>query len=432
MADTADTADTRGDEAKTYQTRLVVASSRALVAARPTRKERWRRLRRRAMWTTRVALAVLTLLAAFLSLTPAGRAASRAALLFEPVVAASQPPALRVVGEPIRHTTETFATAYDTVYLDIYAPTSPTPVIPHAREGVIIIAGVGDNRQAPQLINLSEALARSGIVVMDMTTDILFNFTVSPLDTEAAVQTYLRLARWPGVDARRIGFLGLSAGGALSCFAAVDPRIRDSVAFLVLFGSYYNATDMLRDFGRRALLVNGHYQPWQPISNPFDVPAYVLAQAIAATLPSDQGNILLNAFGPNASAPSASDLAALTPSALAAYHLLAGDQSNRVDANIAALSPAMHAQLLALSPSTVAPQIRAHIYLLHDSSDQYVPFTESRDFDAALTRLGRPHDFVEFSIFSHVEVRSGLGLGPLLGDGARLYRILYEILLPAS
>jgi len=318
------------------------------------------------------------------------------------------------------------------VYLDIYAPTSPTPLIPNAREGVIIIPGVGDNRQAAQLVNLSEALARSGVVVMDMTTDILLNFTISPLDSEAVVQTYLRLARWPGVDARRIGFLGLSAGGALSCFAAVDPRIRDSAAFLVLFGGYYNATDMLRDFGRRALLVNGQYQPWQPINNPFDVPGYVLAQAIASTLPADQGAILLNAFGPNASAPSASDLASLSPPALAAYHLLAGDQPNQVTANIAALSPAMHAQLLALSPSAFAPQIRARIYLLHDASDPYVPFTESRDFDAALTRLGRPHDYVEFSIFSHVEVRSGLGLGPLLGDGARLYRILYEILLPAS
>jgi hypothetical protein len=77
-------------------------------------------------------------------------------------------------------------------------------------------------------------------------------------------------------------------------------------------------------------------------------------------------------------------------------------------------------------------QIHAPVYLLHDRSDQYVPFTESRDFDAELTRLGRPHDFVEFSIFSHIEIRPDLGLGPLITDGARLYRILYKILLPAS
>ena len=52
-------------------------------------------------------------------------------------------------------------------------------------------------------------------------------------------------------------------------------------------------------------------------------------------------------------------------------------------------------------------------------------------FAAALDRLGKPHDFVEFSIFQHVEVKSGLGLGPLLGDGIRLYRVVYALLEPS-
>lgn len=387
---------------------------------------------RRGMWVARVLLAILLVAGATLSLTPAGRAATRAAELFGPVIGADQSPALTLTGEPIRHTTAQFATANDNVYLDIYAPTTPAPLIPHAREGIIIIPGVGDNEQASQLINLSEALARSGVVVMDMTTDILINFTVSPLDTEALVQTFQRMARWPGVDAKRIGFLGLSAGGALSCLAAVDPRIRDQIAFLALFGSYYDATTMLSDFGRRAVPVNGHYQPWQPIDNPFDVPGFVLAHAIASTLPSDQAALILGAFGQGGGPLLPSDLATLSPAARAAYHLLLGDQPTQVPANIAALSPQMRALLRLVSPSAVAPQIRAPIYLLHDRNDQYVPFTESRDFDAALTRLGRPHDFVEFSIFSHVEVRPDLGLGPLASDGARLYRILYKVLFPAS
>ena len=55
----------------------------------------------------------------------------------------------------------------------------------------------------------------------------------------------------------------------------------------------------------------------------------------------------------------------------------------------------------------------------------------ARDFDAALNRLGKEHEFVEFSIFQHVEVKSGLGLGPLLGDGIRLYRVVYALLEPS-
>jgi len=404
-------------------------AARSPGAQRPARRERWAR---RGRWAARLALVIVLLAGATLSLTPMGRSATRAALLFSPVIGADQSSVLTATGDPVRHTTEQFTTASDTVYLDIYAPTTPAPLVPQGREGVIVIAGVGDNQQAPELVNLSEAMARSGLVVMDMTTDVLENFTISPVDTEAVVQTFLRLARWPGVDPHAIGFLGLSGGGALACLSVVDPRINDQVAFVTLFGSYYDATTMLGDMGRRALLVDGHYQPWQPISAPFDVPEYVLAHAVASTLPPDQSSLILGAFSQGGAPLGPSDLATLSPAARAAYHLLLGDEPTQVAANIAALSPAMRTLLRQVSPSAFVSQIHAPIYLLHDRSDQYVPFTESRDFAAELTRLGHPHDFVEFSIFSHVQIRPDLGLGPLVTDGARLYRILYKILLPAS
>ena len=72
--------------------------------------------------------------------------------------------------------------------------------------------------------------------------------------------------------------------------------------------------------------------------------------------------------------------------------------------------------------------MRAPIYLLHDRNDEYVPFTQSIDFDAALTRINHPHDFALFGIFQHVEVKFNLNLGQLLGDGLSLNRILNEVL----
>jgi hypothetical protein len=39
---------------------------------------------------------------------------------------------------------------------------------------------------------------------------------------------------------------------------------------------------------------------------------------------------------------------------------------------------------------------------------------------------------VELNIFAHVEVKSGEGIGPLVGDGARLFGILTELLERAS
>jgi pimeloyl-ACP methyl ester carboxylesterase len=196
----------------------------------------------------------------------------------------------------------------------------------------------------------------------------------------------------------------------------------------MLFGGYYDATSLLRDFGRRALDVDGALQPWTP--NP--VPVEALAKTIAPTLPAGDGKLLVGALSEHGQPLTAAHLASLSPAALAAYHLLAGDDPAHVDANIAALSPAMRRDLVALSPSAVLNDIHAPIYLLHDRNDTYVPFTESRAFAAALVKANHPHDFVELNIFAHVEVKYGLSVGPLVGDGMRLFGILTELLEHAS
>lgn len=392
------------------------------VATQRRKRLRWYHLLARGI------LALLFLAGILFGLVPQGRAAARTALLVPSLVLPKQQGPLALAGEPVRHTTLTVASRSGPVYLDVYEPEAAPPAIPGSREGVLVIPGVGDERKDSQLVNLATTLAQEGLVVVAMTTPALIAKTLTPLDADAVTQAFLALLRHPGVGADRAGILGISGGGSLAVFAAVDPRIRQSVAFLMLFGGYYDATTLLRAFGRRALDVDGALVPWQP--NP--VPVQVLANTIATTLPPAEGSVLVRSLSPGGKPLAPGELARLSPGAAAAYHLLTGDQPDRVDANLAALSPAMRQELVALSPSAVANSVRAPIYLLHDENDQYVPFTESRAFAAALTRNGQPHDFVELTIFAHVEVKSHLGLGPALTDSSSLFRILSELLLSAS
>lgn len=387
-----------------------------------------KRRRRFGSTIARVVLVLLFGIGFFLSVFPIGRAGLRATLLLPTLLMASEPAPMAVLDEPVRRTRMTISSRDGPVYLDIYAPTTTAPLVSRTRGGVIMIPGIGDNRNVPQLVNLSLALARAGLVVMNMTTPTLINYNLSAQDSDGVVQAFNVLAHWPGVSAHRIGLIGFSGGGPIICFAAADPRIRDQVAFVALFGSYFNATSLLRAVGRRALTVNGHVQPWQP--NPF--PIQVLANVISGTLPSSEGSRLQNAFTPGGKLLTAQDLAQLSPSTVAAYHLLAGDEPNQVDANLAALPSQAHALLDELSVNRVIGQIRVPIYLLHDRSDTSVPFTESRDFAAALMRIHHPYDLAEFGIFEHVEVRADLGIGQVLGDAPRLLHVLSEILLPSS
>ena len=411
---------------------VVNPSGAVLTASAPTPRATGRRFARGCLtsliWLARVVLLVALLVSAFLSIIPSGRAALRGMLLVPAVLQPNKQTPLTVSGSTVRHSTIVVSARSGPVYLDIYEPDDAAPPLPGAREAVVVIPGIGDERKDSQLINLSMSLAREGIVVMDLTTPALIARRLNPDDVDAVVQAFLALAHHPSVGVGRVGILGISGGGDLGMLAAADPRIRDQLAFMMLFGGYYDATSLLRDFGRRALDVDGTLEPWTP--NP--VPVEALAKTIAPTLPANESKLLVGALSEHGTRLTAAQLASLSPDALAAYHLLAGDDPAHVDANIAALSPAMQRDLVALSPSAVLNDIRAPIYLLHDRNDTYVPFTESRAFAAALVQANHPHDFVELNIFAHVEVKSGQGLGPLVGDGVRLFGILTELLEHAS
>jgi dipeptidyl aminopeptidase/acylaminoacyl peptidase len=92
----------------------------------------------------------------------------------------------------------------------------------------------------------------------------------------------------------------------------------------------------------------------------------------------------------------------------------------------------MKALLMQLSPLSVIDQIRAPIHLLHDRNDSSIPFTQAQEFAAVLARIHHPYDFAAYGIFSHVQVRSNLGLGQLLSDGTKLFQALNSILLVGS
>jgi hypothetical protein len=243
------------------------------------------------------------------------------------------------------------------------------------------------------------------------------------------VEAFKTLLHWPGVGATRVGILGLSAGNGPASLAAADPRIRHQVAFLTFFGGFFNGDDLLGDIGRRALIVNGQREAWQPNQ----VPLHVLANTIAGTLSANEGGELMAAFDTNHPTPlTGAQVAQLSPPAAAAYHLLAGDQRDQVERNLDALSPAMHQLLQQLSPSSVVSQLDTRVYLLHDRFDGHVPFTESVNFAGALAHLHLPHDLVEFSIFQHTSVSGSLDIGSVLRDGPRLYGAIQAALLHST
>lgn len=387
-------------------------------------KQTSRRRRQFLKYIARTLLLLLLTAGLLSSITPWGRAITRTAMVLPALIAATQPAPLVLTGEPIRHIQTTTIAQSGTVYLDIYEPSATQASVTDTQGSVLIIPGAGDNRQDPQLINLAQALARSGMTVMAMTTPTLMRFAIQSQDSDAVVQAFKKLSLFPGANKKHIGIIGFSAGVPLACFAAADPRIQRQVAYVVAFGGYFNTKNVLRAFGARSITVQGHSEQWQPTA----VPLLVLSNIITASLSAAEREDIQQALPPGGHPMTRTELQTLSPAAQAAYHLLRGDEPASVDANIAQLPEETQAQLTQLSPSRVISHITAPIFLLHDRHDASLPVTESRDFAAALARLHHPYDYVEFHIFDHVEVRSHLETTQLLNDGSHLFSILTQIL----
>jgi len=381
-------------------------------------------------WAARVVLVCLWGMGVFMSLTPWGRSLTRSALLLPALLDASEPAPLVAAGDAVRFRRMTVSSTNGPVYLDIYEPAGAAPLIPGGREAIIDVVGVGDNRNVPQLVNLSRSLAREGVMVVNVGTPTLFQYQVSARDGEAVVQAFKLLESWPGVDPRRIGIIAFSAGVTLACVGAADPRIRDRVAFVAVLGGYFDVTNLLRTFGQRTQSVDGHMQSWQPIPTPL----HTLASSVSNALTPTENQLLQQAFPENNYGPALTEQeqAELSPGVAAFYHLLEGDEPDKVEQNLAALPPEIKALLVQLSPMTVIGQIRAPIHLLHDRDDPSIPFSQGLEFAAALARTHHSYDFAAYSIFSHVEVKSGLSLGQWLSDGSRLFLALNSILLVGS
>lgn len=374
-------------------------------------------------WLVRCVLALCFLVGLYLSVFPSGRALTRAVMIVPGLISAESPTWEKPVDEPIKHIQETLYSNGGPVYLDVYEPTTSQPLVPGAREGMLMIPGVGDQRKQPQVVNFSETLAASGVVVMGITTPALIANRLDASDEAAVVQAFQALQHWPGVNPTHVGMFGISGGGGLMCLAAADARIRDQVRFVALLGSYFDTTTLLQTIGRRAQTEDGQTQIWSP--DPY--PLQVLANTVAPLMPEQDARLLTEAFQTkNSGSLSQEQIRQLAPSIAAFYHLLAGDEPNRVNANLAALSPEMKELLASLSPSSVVDQIHAPVYLLHDRSDRFVPTTQSSAFAATLASLHHPYDFAEFGIFQHAVVISNPSLSEELGDGIKLVRFVNE------
>ncbi len=95
---------------------------------------------------------------------------------------------------------------------------------------------------------------------------------------------------------------------------------------------------------------------------------------------------------------------------------------------LAAMPPSVARTLAQVSPATYLGQVHAHLYLMHDVDDSFIPFTESRDL-VARAPSGVVQRYTEFSIFAHVIPDRPVPWQTFLPDLWRLFWHVHAVLL---
>lgn len=290
------------------------------------------------------------------------------------------------------HRQVTLDTPHGPVVADLFMPRR---LLGQRRTGPALIFAMGVRTQVkdkPLLRHLADTLARLGYTVMWPRSATLDRGVPSFEQPETFVHAFDYLARLEGVDPSRISLVGFSVGSSIATVAAEDPRIADRVRGLLFFGGYYAAAEYIASLATGTATAGDSTILWTPHEGATGHLREIFAAA--------QADGLLRAL-----------------------------EARSRDEALALLAQApvsQRAVIAALDPSAGIERLRARVFILHDRSDPYVPYTESLKLARALEPRGGA-TLLLVRLFEHVQPRRRLA-PQLITELAKLYTFLAKVL----
>ena len=378
--------------------------------------------RKGGSWLFQALVVLGALLTLFIAVTPQGKAGFHTVLFVSQVLDLPVKPQTWFTVEPLRHEVH-YPSSDGTTVADVYRQDDGK-----RRAAVVLFLGANAaGRDDPDVVNLGNALARAGYVVMfHWSPTMALRANIEPAETGNLVWAFQYLSEREYVDLDRVGLGGFCVGASFALVASADPRIQGQVHFVNAFGPYYDAGELLRQAASRSVVYDGERTPWEPDK----LTLKVLANELIETL-EDPGDVdILSQRYLNGQAMTAEEIDALTPAGRTVRTLLDGTSPEVAEALYSNLPPGFRDNLAGVSPSAHVDEIQAKLLIMHDRNDRLVPAAESRRLLAATEDRGDVR-YTEVLAFEHVRP-SGGGVGDLLAEAGRLYRHMYSIIRIAT
>jgi len=301
--------------------------------------------------------------------------------------------------------------------------------------GMVISVGAAPKiREHPGVIRLSRTAARAGMVVMIPQLYYPFHENVLPEDVqglvtafgtnvEEIIASYQWLYEQPYVDPDRLGIFGASAGAGIALVSASDPRISQQVDFFASLGTYYDLVDLISAITTDTIQYEGHTEPWDP----WLTSVRVLYNSVISYLPDPRDRDILTRIFVDEDDSARLAVGRLSPRARDIYDAFEARDPERILAFWGDVSPQDVATLRKVSPSSSVQALDADLFIMHDRSDPFIPYVESRRLRDATTGNGHRVYFAEFDFLNHVEPKNPSNPISFMADMVKL--IFYSWLL---
>ena len=303
----------------------------------------------------------------------------------------------------------------DTGVADLYVPAGGSN-----HSAVMFFLGVNPaGKDDERVVNLGNAVARTGIVVMIPWSERMAQRRVADQEVDDLVRGFEYLRSLEMVDSDEVGMAGFCVGASLVMVAAQDERIRDHVKVVNSFAGYFRAEDLIASVVSRSRFYGEDVSPWEPDRLSVEVVRMHLLESIKDEKERDRLREVIEE-GAALPAGSSSDVQLV-------YDILSASDLDSAHRLIERLPSESLDTLSSISPSTNIDDLHARMLVMHDRQDGLVPSEESRRLVDALQIRGDVH-YTEFSFFEHLDPSSRVGYFELGREGAKLFLHIYRIM----
>ena len=266
----------------------------------------------------------------------------------------------------------TLATSQGPVRARLYVPrgAAKTP-------GMVLVHGIHHlGIDEPRLVNFARAAASSGFSVLTPEVTALADYHVDG----ASIATIGESAGWlqQRLDSGPVTVVGVSFAGGLSLLAACDPRYAPHMGALVLMGAYDNLARVARFLATStAEFPDGHSEPYK--AHDYGAAVFVYSH-LNQFFPPAELNVAHEALRDWLwEEPEAAEalFPRLSPAARATMQVLLARQIDRLRPQLLHAIREDDSQLAAISPEGKLSALRSPVFLLHGSTDDIIPSTES-------------------------------------------------------